>query len=108
LAGGSWRLLLSRVWSVGPTHGGTVSCKASRPRSTAWMSSSRINPQQRRQHPETDWRRKNMVSKRGRPSDYNAHIAAEICGRIAEGQSLREICAAEDMPSRTTVFRWLA
>lgn len=44
----------------------------------------------------------------GRPTDYSADLAAEICNRIAEGQSLRTVCADELMPGKTTVFRWLA
>lgn len=43
----------------------------------------------------------------GRPTTYNEEIAAEICARIAEGQSLRTICQDEDMPDASTVFRWL-
>lgn len=43
----------------------------------------------------------------GRPSEYSPEKAREICERMAEGKSLREICLAEDMPSKTTVFRWL-
>lgn len=31
-----------------------------------------------------------------------------ICERIADGESLRSICADEDMPNKATVFRWLA
>lgn len=31
-----------------------------------------------------------------------------ICGRIAEGESLRSICADDNMPGKTTVMRWLA
>ena len=31
-----------------------------------------------------------------------------ICERIAEGESLRDICDAKNMPNRSTVFRWLA
>lgn len=46
--------------------------------------------------------------KRGRPSEYTAEIAAEICGRLANGESLREVCAAEDFPDKSTIFRWLA
>lgn len=34
--------------------------------------------------------------------------AAEICRRIAEGASLRSICATEGMPGRTAVLTWLA
>jgi hypothetical protein len=31
----------------------------------------------------------------------------EICERMAEGKGLRQICEAEDMPSRQTVMRWV-
>lgn len=44
----------------------------------------------------------------GRPTDYNETIAAELCARIADGDSLRTICAADDMPAKATVFKWLA
>lgn len=43
----------------------------------------------------------------GRPSDYTEEMGDEICARIAEGQSLRKICEADDMPSRSSVLRWL-
>lgn len=43
----------------------------------------------------------------GRPSLYTPETAALICQRIADGQSLREICRADDMPDKATVFRWL-
>lgn len=43
----------------------------------------------------------------GRPSDYNEQIADAICERLAEGESLRSICADEGMPSKAAVFRWL-
>ena len=43
----------------------------------------------------------------GRPTDYNETIADSICERLADGESLRAICAGEDMPGRATVFRWL-
>lgn len=43
----------------------------------------------------------------GRPSDYSAELADLICERIADGESLRSICAEEDMPNKSTVFRWL-
>jgi hypothetical protein len=32
---------------------------------------------------------------------------ALICERMAEGKSLRQICAEEGMPSKTLVMRWL-
>jgi len=31
-----------------------------------------------------------------------------ICDRLAEGESLRDICADPAMPARATIFRWLA
>lgn len=43
----------------------------------------------------------------GRPSDYTQDIADRLCERFALGQSMRKICADEDMPGMTTVFRWL-
>lgn len=44
----------------------------------------------------------------GRPSDFSQEVADAICERIADGESLRGICQADGMPSRMTVFRWLA
>lgn len=42
-----------------------------------------------------------------RPSDYTQEVADAICNAIADGKSLRDICAADDMPDKATVFRWL-
>jgi hypothetical protein len=42
-----------------------------------------------------------------RPSLYSQDLADAICERIADGESLRAICADEGMPGRTTVWRWL-
>ena len=39
--------------------------------------------------------------------EFTQEIADTICGRIAEGESLRAICLSDDMPGRTTVFKWL-
>jgi hypothetical protein len=44
----------------------------------------------------------------GRPSGFTQKLADRICNRIADGESLRSICAGKDMPSRTSVFKWLA
>lgn len=44
----------------------------------------------------------------GRPSKYTEELAAEICTRIMNGESLRTICETEGMPRRETVHRWLA
>lgn len=43
----------------------------------------------------------------GRPTDYTPEKADEICALLAEGISLRTICLDDDMPSKSTVFRWL-
>lgn len=43
----------------------------------------------------------------GRPTDYSQELADDICERIADGESLRAICADEAMPNKATVFRWL-
>lgn len=43
----------------------------------------------------------------GRPSDFKATLSDAICDRIIEGESLRRICSAADMPNRSTVLRWL-
>lgn len=42
-----------------------------------------------------------------RPSDFTKEKANAICELLMEGRSLRSICAQDDMPSQTTVFRWL-
>jgi len=43
----------------------------------------------------------------GRPSEFTQERADLICSRLAEGESLRAICLDDDMPDRTTVFRWI-
>ncbi|WP_281823175.1 terminase small subunit protein [Sphingobium sp. BS19] len=44
----------------------------------------------------------------GRPSEYSEEIAGKICDALVMPRSLRSICLDEDMPSQSTVFRWLA
>lgn len=44
----------------------------------------------------------------GRPSEFSQEVADRICERIGDGESLRSICADDDMPNKATVFRWLA
>lgn len=39
--------------------------------------------------------------------EFSQPTADRICELIIDGQSLRTICLAEDMPSRTTVLKWL-
>lgn len=48
------------------------------------------------------------MTKKGRPSIYSDELAEQICERIANGMSMREITRADDMPGMSTVFRWLA
>lgn len=48
------------------------------------------------------------MAKTGRPTDYTPELAAEICSRLAIGDSMRTVCRADDMPNRATVFKWLA
>lgn len=43
----------------------------------------------------------------GRPSEYSQAVADLICEALAEGHSLRAICAADEMPAKSTVFKWL-
>jgi len=43
----------------------------------------------------------------GRPTIFSQQLADIICIRIAEGESLREICRDDEMPERVTIYRWL-
>src|ERR1043165_3321156 len=43
----------------------------------------------------------------GRPSDYTQETANIICQRLSQGESLRAICRDDEMPSKTSVLRWL-
>lgn len=44
----------------------------------------------------------------GRPSIFTQEIADTLCERIADGESLRSICTDNDMPAKSTVFKWLS
>ena len=50
---------------------------------------------------------KTTKRKRGRPSRYTEVLAAEICRRLAEGESLRKICKDTSVPAISTVMGWL-
>lgn len=43
----------------------------------------------------------------GRPTEFTEKVAADICERIADGESLRAICSDDAMPCKSTVFKWL-
>jgi len=38
--------------------------------------------------------------------EYSEELADRICARIAEGESLKSICARDGFPDRRTVYRW--
>ena len=43
-----------------------------------------------------------------RPTDYNEETASIICGRMADGESVRSICRDDAMPALSTVFLWVS
>lgn len=45
---------------------------------------------------------------RGRPTKYSEELAAEICSRLATGDSMRTVCLDSEMPSRASIFKWMA
>lgn len=45
--------------------------------------------------------------KTGRPTKYNGAMIEDICEKIANGRSLRSICAEDGMPTTSTVCKWL-
>ncbi|MGK9174118.1 ubiquitin carboxyl-hydrolase [Yokenella regensburgei] len=47
-------------------------------------------------------------NKTGRPSEYTSEVADDICALIASGESLLKVCKKQEMPDKSTVFRWLA
>ena len=47
-----------------------------------------------------------VMADRGRPTVFSAEVAKEICSRLVEGRTLRDVCRDEDMPSESTVRHW--
>lgn len=43
-----------------------------------------------------------------RPTKYTKELAAEICARLIDGDSLRTVCSDDDMPAASSVFLWLS
>lgn len=43
----------------------------------------------------------------GRPTTYTKELADSICEQLADGKSMRSVCLQDDMPSMSTVFKWL-
>lgn len=48
-----------------------------------------------------------MAHPGGRPTVYTQELADRICELLADGQSMRTVCAQEDMPAMSSVFKWL-
>ncbi len=42
----------------------------------------------------------------GRPTKFTPTLAESICERLSSGESLTSICAAAEIPKRTTVGKW--
>jgi hypothetical protein len=43
-----------------------------------------------------------------RPTEYSPEVVDAICDQMVNGKGLLKICADDDMPGRTTIYRWLA
>jgi hypothetical protein len=46
------------------------------------------------------------LKKSGRPTKYNAHIAAEIIARLKTGETLTHICRDVRMPHLASIYNW--
>ena len=46
-------------------------------------------------------------AKVGRPTDYTPELGDAICARLSAGESVKKITDGDDMPGRTTIYRWL-
>lgn len=42
-----------------------------------------------------------------RPTKFTAELGQNICKRIADGESLRNVCQDEKMPNRSSVHLWI-
>jgi hypothetical protein len=42
-----------------------------------------------------------------KPTKYTPELFERVCEGIAEGNSLRKVCSAPDMPDRACVRRWM-
>lgn len=47
------------------------------------------------------------MSGQGRPSTYTPEIAAEICRRLLDGETLKVLCRDPEMPPESTVRLWV-
>jgi len=46
------------------------------------------------------------MADKGRPSLYSKELADELCRRLEAGNTLRQVCKADDMPAESTVRAW--
>ena len=44
----------------------------------------------------------------GRPTVYNDDLISKFIGRIMDGRGLVSVCRDPDMPSKSTIYEWLA
>jgi hypothetical protein len=61
----------------------------------------------RKGQPSSGERKSNVPKKTGRPSSYSLELGDLICALLAEGKSLRKICALDNMPVMSTVLLWV-
>lgn len=47
------------------------------------------------------------TKKVGRPEIWSQELADRVCEKIAQGYSMRTVCAPDDMPAISTLFKWL-
>lgn len=57
---------------------------------------------------ETTTKLTHRAPRRARPIEYTPELAAEICARLMEGESLVRIGGDPAMPARRSIVRWLA
>lgn len=43
----------------------------------------------------------------GRPTTYTIEMADQMCEELAQGKSLRTVCAPDERPAISTFFKWL-
>lgn len=41
------------------------------------------------------------------PTKYTQDLATKICAELAQGKSIRTVCAMDGMPSVATIFNWI-
>ena len=57
--------------------------------------------------PKVVGKKKPPAKKAGRPTSLTKELGTEVCDRLVRIGSLRTVCDADDMPNKSSVFRWL-